>query len=164
MTKRPKIKLQLTIIDRIFEIATLIILLMTWILIVVSYTKLPDIVPTHFNALGEVDDFGGKRSILTLPVIATVMYIGLIVLNQFPHIFNYPKNITEENAFIQYVYATRLVRYLNFIVVLIFGYFTLETIRNANGNMDGLGIWSLPLILALVFFPMVFYLVKAFKN
>lgn len=164
MNDRPKIKLELTTIDKAFEIIGWTSILAIWVLTITSYTNLPDTIPIHYNSAGYADGFGGKATILTLPLIATILFIGMTILNKFPHIFNYPTNITADNAFRQYTNATRLIRYLKFTIVIIFGLIELRTIRNVNGQTNGLGIWFFPLTIGLIFIPLTYFVIKSFKT
>ena len=164
MEERPKIKLELTTIDKIFEIFGWVSILAIWVLTITNYTNLPDIIPIHYNGSGQADGFGGKGNILTLPLVATVLFIGLTILNKFPQVFNYPTNITTDNALIQYISATRMIRYLKLIIVVIFGLIALQTIRNVNGQTRGLGVWFLPLTLGLIFIPLTYFVIKSFKK
>jgi len=161
MEERPKIKLELTTADKTFEIIGWLLVISVWGLTITNYANLPETIPTHYNAAGQADRFGGKATILTLPLIATVLFVGLTILNKFPHIFNYPTNITQDNALRQY--ATRMIRYLKLIIVVIFGLIEFKTIQNANGQADGLGIWFLPMTLGLIFIPLIYFVVKLFK-
>jgi uncharacterized membrane protein len=135
-----------------------------WIWTGTSYSSLPDSIPTHFNAAGEADGFGRKASIVGLPVIATLLYIGLTLLNRVPHIFNFPTPVTEDNALKQYTNATRMIRYLKLILVFVFAGISYQTIQQANGTGEGLGIWFLPLTLVLVSMPLVYFVVKSFQT
>ncbi len=164
MDERPKIKLELTTTDKIFEILGWTSIFAIWVLTITNYTKLPDIIPIHYNAMGQADGFGRKGNILILPIIATVLFVGLTILNKFPHVFNYPTNITTDNALRQYTNATRLIRYLKLIIVVIFGLISYQTIRNANGQTEGLGTWFLPLTMGLLFIPLIYFIVKSFKE
>jgi uncharacterized membrane protein len=164
MKERPKLKLELTLVDKTFEIVGWILIFAVWGLTITNYTSLPDTIPIHFNGSGQADGFGGKENIFTLPLIASILFFGLTILNKFPHIFNYPTNITLDNALSQYTNATRLIRYLKIIVVVIFGLITYMTIQNANGHADGLGIWFLPLTLGLIFIPLTYFVVKSIKT
>ena len=164
MEERPKIKLELTTIDKIFEIFGWVSILAIWVLTITNHTNLPDIIPIHYNGSGQADGFGGKGNILTLPLVATVLFIGLTILNKFPQVFNYPTNITTDNALIQYISATRMIRYLKLIIVVIFGLIALQTIRNVNGQTRGLGVWFLPLTLGLIFIPLTYFVIKSFKK
>lgn len=164
MNERPKIKLELTTYDKTLEILGWTSILAIWVLTISNYSNLPDTIPIHYNGAGQADGFGGKGNILTLPLIATVLFIGLTILNKFPYVFNYPTNITADNALRQYTNATRLLRYLKFIIVVIFGLIALQTIRNVNGQTSWLGVWFLPLTLGLIFIPLTYFLIKSFKT
>jgi uncharacterized membrane protein len=164
MEERLGIKLELTTTDKTVEVIGWIALLIIWVLTITSYSNLPDTIPTHYNGAGQVDGFGGKGNILTLPLLATVLFIGLTILNKFPHIFNYPTNITEENAFRQYTNATRMIRYLKCIIVVVFGLIAFKTIRSASGQSDGLGVWFLPLAIGLIFISLAYFVIKSFKT
>lgn len=163
MEGRPKIKLELTTVDRMGELAGWLAVFAFWGLTIKNYTTLPDIIPTHYNAAGEADGFGGKATLLFLPSIATIIFVGMTVLNRYPHIFNYPVNITADNAIRHYTNATSMIRYLKLILVVIFGMIAFKTIQHANGQAVGLGIWFLPLTLVLTFIPLIFFMAKSLK-
>jgi hypothetical protein len=160
--KRPKIKIFLTIFDIIIEIAGFVAVLAMWILLIAVYTRLPDVIPVHYNGLGQADAFGKKSEIFTLPVIATILFAGMTILSRFPHVFNYPVRITEKNVSFQYGNMARMLRCLKLGLVLIFGGLVLQTIRNAAGNTEGLGVWFMPVLLAVTFIPVLFFMVKSF--
>ena len=159
--ERPKIKLIPTSADKLVELLGWIMLLAIWGWTFTHYSTLPDTIPTHFNATGEADGFGSKASIIGLPVIATLLFIGLTILNRYPHIFNYPSPVTQDNALRLYTLATRMLRYLKLVLVLVFGGIELMTIQHATGKAAELGVWFLPLTLVLVFLPLIYFVVKS---
>ncbi len=164
MEERPKIKLEHTKADKAFEIIGWVLVISVWGFTVKNYADLPDTIPTHYNIAGEADGFNGKVTILTLPLLATALFVGLTFLNKFPHIFNYPTNITQHNALRQYTNATRMIRYLKLVIVVIFGLIAFKTIQNGNGEANGLGIWFLPLTLGLIFIPLIYFVIQSFKT
>lgn len=164
MEERPQVKLELTTTDKIFEILGWISLVAVWVFTIKNYNNLPDIIPIHFNGAGQADGFGGKATILTLPIVSTILFIGMTVLNKFPHLFNHPTNITRENELRLYTNATRLIRYLKLILVIIFGFIVFKTIQNVNGEADGLGIWFTPIALGMIFIPVIYFVVKSFRT
>jgi uncharacterized membrane protein len=164
MNKRPRLKLEFSTTDKLFEIGGWVLISVVWVLTLAYYPNLPDTIPTHYNGAGQADGFGGKATILTLPLIASILFIALTVLNRFPHVFNYPTSITQENAFKHYTNATRLLRYLKLIIVFIFGLITFKTINYANSEEDGLGVWFLPLTMGLIFIPLIYFLIKSFQS
>ncbi|WP_288764088.1 DUF1648 domain-containing protein [uncultured Weeksella sp.] len=40
---------------------------------------------------------------------------------------------------------------------------TIPTHYNSAGQADGFGVWFLPMTLGLIFFPLIFFVVKSFK-
>ena len=163
MEERPKIKLELTTADKTLELIGWLSIIAIWWLTITNYAALPGTIPTHYNGAGQADGFGGKRTILILPLIATILFVGMTILNKFPRMFNYPANITKDNALRQYTNATRMIRYLKLIIVIIFGIIVFKTIQNANGQANGLGTWFLPFTLGLTFIPLTYFIIKSFK-
>ena len=161
MNQRPRIKLELRTSDKIIEGLGWLSVFGIWILTLLHYFEFPEIIPIHFNGRGKADGFGGKSNLLSLPIISTALFFGLTILNKKPHLFNYPSAITEENALQQYTNATRMLRALKLVIVVIFGLIVLRTIQNVNGTADGLGTWFLPVIMAMIFIPIIYYLIKA---
>jgi uncharacterized membrane protein len=160
MGKRPRIKIEMTRTDKVIELIGLLALLTIWVLTITSYSNLPDTIPTHYNGAGQIDGFGKKVNILALPLIATVFFVGLTILNNFPHIFNYLTKINKDNALRQYTNMTRMNRYLKLVFVVVFGLLTYKTIQNTGG----LGVWFLPFTIGLFFIPMTYFIVKSFKT
>lgn len=164
MNNRPKIKLQLSSTDKTVEAIGWMIILATWILVLVYYSKLPETIPIHYNGSGVADGFGKKINILTLPIVSTILFVGLTVLNNYPYLYNYTSTISEENAYYQYTNATRLIRYMKLAIAIIFGYLVFMTIQNAKGNADGLGVLFLPFTMGLLFIPIFYFLIKSSKT
>lgn len=162
--KRPRIKIELTVTDKAVEIICWLALLTIWALVISSYSNLHDTIPTHYNGVGNADGFGGKTNILILPLIASILFVGMTILNKFPYIFNYPAKITVENAFRQYTNATRMLRYMKLILVMFFGLIAFKTIQGANGQSFGLGVWFLPLTMGLIFIPLIYFITKSFRT
>jgi uncharacterized membrane protein len=161
---QPKIPLQVSFLDKILIGVGAAIIVATWIYIGWIYKQLPDIVPTHYNFKGEVDGYGGKSTLIVLQVVATLLFVGLHMLNKFPHIFNYPVKITPENATIQYQLATRLLRVEAISIALVFGFIPVEILQSIENEKSTLSAIWLFLFLMLVFAPLVVYFFQARKH
>ncbi|GEO12265.1 DUF1648 domain-containing protein [Segetibacter aerophilus] len=158
MEAKPKIKIELTIVDKILENVSLSILVLLWVGTIIFFSKLPEQIPSHYNAAGLADDFSGKTHIFILPIIATVIYVGMTILNKHPHIYNYPAIVTQENAARLYTSAAKLLRVLKMAVIIIFSGIVFMTYQTALTNGEGLGAWFLPLAVGLMILPNIFYL------
>lgn len=161
---RPNIELEKDPFDWGIEIITLIFVVMLIGLPAFYYGDLPNQVPSHYNASGEVDNYSGKSSILVLPVIGLFLYVGLTFLNRFPHIFNYPKEITDDNAESQYRMATKLIRVLRMVTIASFLYINWSTLQNAMNLQSGLGNYFMLITLSVIGLILITYLVMAIKR
>ncbi len=164
MISRPRIQIPLNNTDRFLEFSGWAFLAVTWGYLIFNYGALPETIPTHFNASGHADGFGSKISIILLPVIATVFYAGLTFLNRFPHVFNYPRAVTPQNAGVLYRRATLIIRYLKLGLVLLFGIVTYKSIGVSLGREKGLGVWLLPVILISSFSFVLYTIVTLSKK
>lgn len=164
MESRPKIKPDLSSFDKGLEWSGNLLLVVMWCLTVYTVLKLPGTIPIHFDAGGKPDGYGHKLTLLILPIIATIIYIGLTILNRYPQIFNYPSKITEQNAPRQYLLATRTLRFVKLAILIIFSGIILFTYLTTIGVAKGLGALFLPLSLGLLFIPTVIMILQSFRK
>jgi len=157
-TVRPRIKPTLKSLDKWIEILGWVLLIFLWWETLRFYPGLPETIPVHYGLNGAVDAYGSKRMMLTLPTIASILFAGITVVNQFPHIFNYPVRITEENAPKQYAAATRLLRYIKLIILVVFGFIESKTILNISTGSNHIGAWFFPITMSLIFIPILIYI------
>lgn len=64
----------------------------------------------------------------------------------------------------QYTLATRMIRILKLIVVLIIGYIIYKTIAIAKGQASGLGTWFHPILQVVIFVPIIYFVAKILKS
>ena len=129
-----------------------------------TWMTLPDKVPTHFNFTGTPDQWGSKYMLLLLVGIAFVLYAGLSILSRFPHIYNYPFAITDENRQRQYLLARQMMTALKAELVCVFVFITWQTINVARGNARDLTIWFTPVFLVIVFGTIAIYFIRAYRS
>ena len=127
---RPKIDIPLTKTDKALEATSLLLLLLLIGFAVREYATLPGIIPTHFNTAGVVDGYGSKTSIFAMPGVGLFIYSLLTIVNQYPHRFNYIREITPENARLQYSRMTQLLRWMKVGVLMVL-FIILYTMANA---------------------------------
>lgn len=163
MSERPKIKIQLQTVDKILEVMGYVALAVFWIFVSYAYSVMPQTIPTHFNLAGEADGFGEKETIFLMPIIGTLLFIVLSVVQQRPHTFNYLTEITSENAEKQYMNAVRMLRFLKVGLVIVFIFIEILTYKTAMGQGEDIGVWLLPVFLLLTFGPLFYFLIKSSK-
>jgi uncharacterized membrane protein len=164
MEKRPRIKIALNYHDIIVEWIGWGLLAVIWFVAVYGYVYLPETIPVHFDLAGKPDGYGDKITILFIPLLTTILMVGMTILNNYPHIFNYPVKITEHNVVRQYRSATRLIRWLKLFIALIFCIILLSIYSSALDEQTNAMQWMIPMITLLTFVPVVVYLISASKN
>lgn len=161
---RPKIKIEYTFIEWLIELISLAMIVISFALVVKNWSSLPARIPSHFGFDGKPDGWGGKGSLVAMPLIALPMYLGLTVLSRFPQTFNYMIQITVENAKVQYHIARKMVNMLKAEIVAIFTYIEYQEIRGAKGFGVGLGAGFVFLVLIVVFGTLGYYIIKQVKK
>jgi uncharacterized membrane protein len=155
---RPSIRIKPDKLDKTVDVLNLIVLFFTVALPVFYFSDLPSLIPKHFNIKGIPDSYGSKYFIIILPFISVIFYIGCTVLKRYPHILNYPLEITNENAESQYHLAVKMIRFLLLILLSAFAYMTFATIQTAFDNSQGLGYFFIPVFVFLILFAITYFI------
>ena len=88
----------------------------------VSWQKIPAIVPSHFDALGRPDSYGGKAVLLRELTLALLLWGLFVIVRRFPHAWNFPVKVTEGNRERLYAIANRMMDILMPLVVFLMIY------------------------------------------
>lgn len=162
--RRPKIKLPYSLPEKLLQVLSLALLIGMIALTVSSASSLPATIPTHFGADGRPDGWGGKGSLLMLPILSAVLAAGLTVLERFPWMYNYPVEITEENAAVQYKMARQMLEWMKLFILAVFFYLQWQTVQAARNLSSGIGAWFLPAFLLVMFGTMGVMIYRMKKN
>lgn len=163
MSRPPYIR-KSTMSEKITELLILLIVIGMIVYTLLTFSKLPKTVPTHIGATGQVDGYGNKTTLLSMPIIGLVIYIGLSVLQRFPNIFNYPIEVTENNAEALYSLGIKMIRSLKLFVVLIFATESFTFTRLASGKQFSAGIAIITFLIVLMTIMLIYYIVKMSKQ
>ncbi|MEH7238211.1 DUF1648 domain-containing protein [Bacillus sp. JJ1562] len=162
MSERPILKLPKTFSEKILVSLSVLFLLGIYVYIIINWSEIPDRVPTHFNFAGEPDSWGGKWSVLILPIIATFLFKTMLIIGMFPHIHNYPVEVTPENAEGLYRNSRKMLITMNFFLTFFLAIGALEMVTVAQGK-EGLGMWYMIGMLVSIFGTMGYYMYKMIK-
>lgn len=135
-----------------------------WIYAAIQYSALPDRIPIHFTADGTPNNYGSKAFIWFLPALGTGIYTALFYLARMPHLFNYAQKITPENRLRQYSLGSQLVTYIGLAILVVTVYLTWLMVRLTQVPAEINAFYnrlSLPLVLILIFSPLVWYFLQA---
>ncbi|MFD1631900.1 DUF1648 domain-containing protein [Pseudopedobacter beijingensis] len=163
---QPKIIIARNGKDKVIGLLCLLLVLFMWIIILVNLKTIPDNVPVHYNYQGKADLYSSKNAVFLIPVLGTLLYVGISILNHFPHKFNYPVKITKENAKTQYTIAVRMLSYVKLILLTLFAVIAYKTtlLTTESGHQtDSIGRWFLPVVLLILAFVVGIFVMKSKK-
>ena len=163
ITERPKITLPVSRLAWIMELLAATFLLLTFVVLMVHFTDLPDRIPRHFNASGIADGFGRKSVILVLPIISLLAFTLLTWAQRVPHIHNFPVKITASNIVRQYENSVYLLRTIKVIITIQFFYITYATIETAFGRVNGLSPLFVPVMLGSLLLSIIFFVTRSYR-
>ena len=149
-------KIDFTRLDKICITANWILLLIIWLITIVIYENLPNRIPTHFNFSGMAVHLGNKIEIFALPVLVTLITIGLSWLNKLIMV----KNGASNNLITTY----RIINFYRVAIPLIFGIIIFHIYKTVNNHNDGLGYWLSTYIILIINIPNIYYLTKYLKS
>lgn len=137
------------------EIICLILLIGVLIYLFLNWNSIPDKIPGHYNATGEIDRIGSKKELLVLPIVSWLMYLGMTVLEKFPQVWNTGVTVTEENKERVYRVLKNMLSTMKLIMVAVFVYLTINSSQEKS-----LPVLFLPVFLTLMFGSIIFFIIK----
>ena len=142
--------------QRIAGILAPLILLGTIVYILILWHKLPEQIPTHYNAAGEIDGYGGRGTLLLMPIIGLVTDLTVAICGRFPKSWNTGVRVTALNRARVYRLVRDLMADLRLSMALAFAGFAVYQVtqpEHFSGNVTGI-------MLILIFAPIVRYFIR----
>ncbi|MCM3086494.1 DUF1648 domain-containing protein [Bhargavaea ginsengi] len=161
---RPKLDIPKTALERILDWAAILVFVSGTGYLIWIWGDLPAEVPAHFNGAGEVDRWESKWTLVMLPIIASLLWIGMTILEKFPEKHNYMAELNEHNIEFQYRNSRMMLNVLKNIVVFVFIYISYQMVQVALGGEDSIGMMFLPIFLVLMFAPMIVFMIRSLRN
>lgn len=151
-----------TLYDWILEVSSLIALVFA-LLPLFFYGDIGEdqLIPIHYNAHGEIDGWGDRSYLWNISLLTALFYAGFTILERYYKKFNYPIEITPDNANSLHRLGVRLMRHLKLLTTLMFAYINL-TFFNFAINKEGEGELGMfmPLLLGCMMVVTLVYIVK----
>ena len=146
-------------ISFIVNIICLILLIGNVIYLISVWGSLPDQIPAHFDFAGNVTRYDSKRTLLLMPVFNWIIFISLAIIERFPNMWNTGVKITEKNKERVYGICRNMIITLKLITVVIFLFISVH--QTTGTNLPG---WYLPVLLSVIFGPLIFFIIKLFRE
>ena len=135
-------------VKRIARIAlnalSLLVLLGTVIFLIVYWKRLPDQVPAHYNARGQIDNWGGKGMLILEPIMMLALYVVFSVSKTL--LFRSMGKEVRVPALELLVPAFKLVMLAGVSYMVV-----------CTALARPLGVWFLPVFIGAVFLPLIVF-------
>ena len=143
--------------------AIAVAMLAPFVYLALNWTAMPVQIPSHFGINGQPDAWGPRSHLFLLPAMALVLVTTLTIARRFSNHFNHPVRVTEENRERQRLLGLELLDELRFITATLLGYMSIQQMRTALNLTNGLGVWTMLLLVAAVFGTVGAYLIRAVR-
>jgi uncharacterized membrane protein len=151
---------------RVLEIVSqgsLVLLVFVTVRALYGPARLPDRIPTHFNAAGQADGWGPPMMLLIFPVFAMVIYLLMSRVSRFPAAFNFPVRVTPLNRQRLEELALSMIAWLKAEVVVFFTWLAWSAIGAARSPEPHLSPALMPMLLVAVFSTCIVHIVAMFR-
>ena len=117
------------------KLISFFILIFIWIFTILNFKNLPEIIPVHYDFVGNPDGFGSKNSLWFLNGVMTLMFIFLLYVSKKPDfpLLNIPQNLKDDPEITELV-----VSILMTLTISLLGVISYESLLNALGKTTGL--------------------------
>jgi uncharacterized membrane protein len=138
-TNRPVLQLPFSSRELLLEVASIAGVVTSIVMLASVWKSIPQTIPSHFDLSGKADAMGSKSFLLFVPRIVVFMYAMLTVISRFPHIFNYPFPVTEDNAERLYRVAREMMAWIKTLDIWFVTLMYWTLLQVATGHVTGLG-------------------------
>jgi len=142
--------------------ALALLLWITWSALYGS-NRLPDRVPTHFDAAGNPNAWGSPVGMTLMPAIAIVLYLLMSLVTRYPGAFHYPVRATRENIDRLQTITVDMVAWLkveNICLFLVLQWAFIQAARTANGHLFPM---ILPFFIVAIFATIGWHVIAMFR-
>jgi uncharacterized membrane protein len=152
------IKIERNALDILETIVSLSCLVGVAAYLILAWGTIPNQVPTHFNAAGEIDSMGGKHSLLLLPIVSWLLYGLMTLIERFPQAWNTGVFVTENNRDAVYRLLKNMMAMVKMFIMLLFASLTLISAQSLS-----LPVWYLLGYLVLLFGTIAYFMVRLLR-
>lgn len=147
--------------DIMAEVIAAFLLIGQAIVIFVSLSILPDIIPNHFNGDGIANGHGSKYTICGPFLFSVILFVALTVLSRYPQL--YKSRMQKNNKAAEYKLGVKMILTLKPILMAVFFLITYFMIQTAQLKLTAYLNYLLGAILLIIFSHVIYWLIRYSK-
>jgi uncharacterized membrane protein len=125
--------------------------------------RLPDRVPTHFDAAGHPNSWGSPSGIIVFPIMAGAFYLLMSLVMRFPDAFHYPVQVTPQNLRLLQAVTLDMIAWLKMELVCLFAVLEWAFVESARSGEGHLFPMILPVFIVVIFGTMGWHVFSLFR-
>ncbi|MCH8495931.1 MAG: hypothetical protein LAT57_09935 [Balneolales bacterium] len=145
---RPKINLPYTITDYLAEAVAIVALIIGPLYLFWHFGTLDSEVPLRYDSAGNVTSTGSPLAMFLLVGVSVFTYALLTIISKYPHVHNYPVEVTPENVEKLYKLSRTMLVWLKAICAALFTYIIYGSVEIAMGNATSMNSSIMYLLVA----------------
>ena len=161
MSKNSAVKIKATGFQKALNILSLFTIIGYLSYCLLLWCSMPEMIPRHFNALGEIDAYWSKNYFWFIPCLTIGIYLLLTICEFFPQSWNLPQNkkadLLTDKRNLHLAYSMML--WLKLECIIIFWLITYYTINNLN-----LPIYFLGVSMLILFATLGYYIYQIYRK
>ena len=142
--------------QRIVSVLAPLLLLGTIVYILILWHTLPERIPTNYNMAGEITGYGGRGTLLFMPIFGLVMDLTVALVERFPQSWNTGVRVTVLNRARVYRLVRNLMADLRLCCAVMFSGFAVyqsSLPEHFSGNVTGI-------MILLTLLPLISYFIR----
>ena len=149
------IKIERNALDILETIISLLCLVGVVVYLILAWNTIPDKIPAHYNAAGEINRWGSKSELIVLPIISWLMFGLITLIERYPSVWNTGVHITPENRDAVYRLLKNMIAVVKMFVLAMFGSITVISSLSLS-----LPVWFILGFIVLLFGSIAYFIVR----
>lgn len=145
---RPKINIPYTFTDYLAEVVALVTLIVGPLYLFWQFGALDSEVPLRYDSVGNVTNTGSPLALFLMVGVSVFTYGLLTIISKYPHVHNYPVEVTPDNVEKLYKLSRTMLVWLKAICVALFSYIMYASVEIAMGNATSMNSYIMYMLVA----------------
>lgn len=117
---------------KIINAISFLLIIGTTLFLIFFWSKIPASVPVHYGKNGIADAWGSKFMVFFMPIMSTLLFIGISMLEKHPEVWNTPIKVISTNKKFVYGILSMMIVTTKAIMAACFTYIAVNIALSQN--------------------------------
>jgi hypothetical protein len=150
--------------DKIIEILSFSALILLWVMVYNFQHIGAELMPDGYDFFQNPSEYWASKMTYTIPIIATILYVGITFYNSRNNYINFLVQDDEEKKEKLTEINQKLWRWMKFMLILIFVSIEFFSFHSGSGFGTGIPKWYIVVFPLLLFVPVIYFFIEFSQN